>query len=111
VEELAAAGPSGEVLVGPADLAPERARAARFRLTTKAEPYLDDHRIGGKPVLPLAAAASYVLEVAGASQLAELEVTAGIRLDPEVTIEVRVTGDEVEIATLEPRRTVAYRAS
>jgi 8-amino-7-oxononanoate synthase len=111
VDELASSGPSGEVLVGPPDLAPERAEVRRFRLSTAAEPYLDDHRIGGKPVLPLAAAASYALEAAGATHLTGLEVTAGVRLDPEAIIEIRLAGDEIEIATLEPRRAVAYRAN
>jgi 8-amino-7-oxononanoate synthase len=109
LEELASSGPSGEILVGPPDLAPERAAVVRFRLTAT-EPYLDDHRIGGKPVLPLAAAASLALEAAGARRLAALELTGGVSVEPAATIEVRATGDEVEIATLEPRRATAYRA-
>src|SRR5262249_33751427 len=63
LRELAAAGPSGEALLGGADLpALERRDVARIRLSVAAHPYLDHHRIEGRPVLPLAAASSYALD-------------------------------------------------
>jgi 8-amino-7-oxononanoate synthase len=71
------AAPSGEVLLG-GTLPPRTVPVAlRSRLSVQAQPYLDDHRIGDRPVLPMAAAVDLLLAAArGAGVPGEGEVTA-----------------------------------
>ncbi len=97
--ELAAGGGSGEILVGH-DVATAREDHLRIRLGLDTHPYLGDHRIGGVPVLPLAAAADLacaaVARLTGAcAGLAELELIEGIRLEQDrpVAIDVRARGE------------------
>ena len=120
--ELEAGGASGEILVGH-DVPTAREDHVRIRLGLDTHPYLGDHRIGGVPVLPLAAAAD--LACASAARLtgargglAELELIEGIRLpgDRPVVIDVRAAGElragargPIEIEILAGGK-LAYRA-
>src|SRR5262249_3688328 len=84
--ELEAGGPSGEILVGGADLpAVQETDVLRGRRSPAAHPSLDHPRIDGRPALPLAAAASYSLDGArrvadGPVALRELELDGGVIL-------------------------------
>jgi 8-amino-7-oxononanoate synthase len=125
--ELVAGGGSGEILVGH-DVAIAREDHLRIRLGLDTHPYLGDHRIGGVPVLPLAAAADLACAAAGRLtgaraglaelELAELELIEGIRLEQDrpIAIDVRARGElrggalgpiELEISTAGK---LAYRA-
>ena len=118
VRELAAGGPSGEVVFGR-DLPVADARdVTRLVFASATHPWLDDHRVAGHPVVPLAAAASLALDAARRVtgepvQLGALELDGGIVLDSDgrakpVTIRA-TTGrrTEIEIATADG---LAYRA-
>jgi 8-amino-7-oxononanoate synthase len=76
--ELAATGaPSGEALLGGSLAARTVSVALRSRLSVQSQPYLDDHRIGDRPVLPMAAAVDLLLAAArGAGAIRDGEVTA-----------------------------------
>ena len=120
--ELVAGGGAGEILVGN-DVATAREDHVQIRLGLDTHPYLGDHRIGGVPVLPLAAAADLALAAAGRlagarAGLAELELIEGIRLEQDrpITLDVRARAElsggvlgpvELEIST---GGKLAYRA-
>ncbi|HEX7700563.1 MAG TPA: aminotransferase class I/II-fold pyridoxal phosphate-dependent enzyme, partial [Kofleriaceae bacterium] len=97
--ELATTGAGGEILVGH-DVAVLREEHVRIRLGLDTHPYLADHRIGGVPVLPLAAAADFAAMVAGRVAgapcgLAALELIEGARLDQDrpISIDVRARAE------------------
>ena len=85
VRELAAGGPSGEIVLGRDLPAVERRDVLRLAFATATHPWLDDHRVAGRPVVPLAAAASLALDAVrrvsdGPTQLGVLELDGGIVL-------------------------------
>jgi 8-amino-7-oxononanoate synthase len=126
--ELAAA-PSGEALLGaqlPARTIPV---ALRTHLSQQTHPYLDDHRIGERPVLPMAAAADLLVAAArgtGAvgdddvAAVADLAVIKGVILaggagEVVARASAEERGTEIGEAAAElllagPRTATAYRA-
>ncbi len=127
--ELAGHGPSGEILLGAA--VPQRTVpiSRRTRLSSESHPYLDDHRIGDRPVLPLAVAADLLLQAARAAgaapvdaiaQVQDLAVVKGVILaDGAGEVVARASTDEVggaigtaevELIALGARSSLAYRA-
>ena len=118
VREIAAGGPSGEVVFGRDLPATERRDVLRLRFATATHPWLDDHRVAGRPVVPLAAAASLALDAArrvsdGSAVLHALELDGGIVLaadGAEQPVAVRASSSrsvEIEITTPDG---LAYRA-
>ncbi len=130
VAELATPNaPSGEVLLG-ANMALRASAALVYtRLSRQSHPYLDDHRLGDRPVLPMAAAADLMLEAAretgvisaGAlGQLLDLAVVRGVIATDETTeVVARAMAEEradgqgqasVELLLPGSKSPVAYRA-
>jgi 8-amino-7-oxononanoate synthase len=118
----ASGAPSGEVMVGRDLPAAERADVSVVRIAVASHPYLDDHRIQGKPVLPLAAAMDYAAAAAARITgrpvaLEGLELHGGVILSTdEVTLSIRAREDrdgtiELDLATIDDQgsRRVAYR--
>ena len=97
---------------------------ARKSVDLISDPYLDDHRIDGQPVIPLTCAAEYLAEAAallGGARVRALTdvrmlnglVLRGSTLDLELVVQPSPDGAsaQVELATNEQSRRVAYRAS
>src|SRR6185436_17390701 len=127
--ELAQPGaPSGEALLGaqlPARTIPV---ALRTHLSQQTHPYLDDHRIGERPVLPMAAAVDLLVAAArgtgalgeGVAAVADLAVVKGVILAGGAgEVVARVSADErgteigeasAELLLVGPRTATAYRA-
>jgi 8-amino-7-oxononanoate synthase len=127
--ELAQPGaPSGEALLGaqlPARTIPV---ALRTHLSQQTHPYLDDHRIGERPVLPMAAAVDLLVAAArgtgtlgeGVVAVADLAVVKGVILaggaaEVVARASAEERGTEIGEATAElllvgPKAAIAYRA-
>jgi 8-amino-7-oxononanoate synthase len=128
LREFGASGPSGEVLFGRDIPAAEREIETSVKLTVATHPYLGDHRVDGRPVLPLAAAmdhaAGVALSLAGplapgaALVLKEFELIDGVALAGDaIWLHARATrqgGGHIAVelrwsATADGKRTLAYR--
>ena len=125
--ELASTGPSGEVLFGQDIPLTERVAETTIKLSLETHPYLGDHRVGGHPVLPLAAAMDYAAggalralqpRTAGtALTLSDFELIDGVALAGEpIWLHVRATRDGADASvelrwsdSLTGKRTLAYR--
>lgn len=98
-------------------------RTLRKTVDLASDPYLDDHRIDGWPVMPLAFAAEYMAEAATLLGGAPVRALAGIRmlhglvlrdapLDLEIVLQPPVDGGAmVDVVLGGARRRVAYRAT
>ena len=134
-EYLEAAAARGEASLG-ATVAPPLLHTAviapvngRGRTLTKtidlvSDPYLDDHRIDGTPVLPVAIAAEYMAEVATVLGGTPVRALTGVRrlngivlrgrsVDVEIAFRPAADGmsAEMELIQTEPERRAAYRAT
>ena len=70
------------------------------QLSTETHPYLMDHAVGGKPVLPLASATDLMAEFAAVPvpfEVCDLTLYQGISVESPVTLKRSVKGDTVEI--------------
>jgi 8-amino-7-oxononanoate synthase len=127
--ELAQSGaPSGEALLGaqlPARTIPV---ALRTFLSQQTHPYLDDHRIGERPVLPMAAAVDLLVAAArgtgaigdGVATVADLAVVKGVILAGGAgEVVARASAEErgteigeaaAELILVGSRAAIAYRA-
>ena len=127
--ELAQPGaPSGEALLGaqlPARTIPV---ALRTHLSKQTHPYLDDHRIGERPVLPMAAAVDLLVAAArgtgalgdGVAAVTDLAVVKGVILAGGAgDVVARASADErgteigesaAELLLVGPRTATVYRA-
>jgi 8-amino-7-oxononanoate synthase len=85
--ELADAKGPSELLFARGEFPAARRDVAVHTVTLATHPYLGDHRLAGRPVLPLASAADLALaagrRVAGAVRLVGFELGTGVRLDDD----------------------------
>jgi 7-keto-8-aminopelargonate synthetase-like enzyme/NAD(P)-dependent dehydrogenase (short-subunit alcohol dehydrogenase family) len=123
VRELAATSaqaPSGETLLGAGMPAAQHEEVEVVRLSLTSHPYLDDHRVAGKPVLPMAgaldlAAGAASRHMGGPVSLRRFELLDGVILTgDEAFLRATVDGGTVELSvasSLDGKRTPAYRAA
>lgn len=126
-EALVSSAVTGLLLVGRV-VPRRRPRAGRaLTLSLDSHPYLDDHRLRGEPVLPLAAATDLLLDLGmGALQtgpgqhavVEDLELVRGVVVQKPRAVTVRLQAESesagrVEIAVNDPSgdSPVAYRAN
>ncbi|WP_051733075.1 type I polyketide synthase [Kitasatospora phosalacinea] len=103
VQEVRSAGPVGVVLEAGRGLGAtvDRTWAALVQVDSAHQPHLLDHAVGGRPVLPLALAAEWLLRATGADALAGLRVLRALPL-PDLegrghVVRVVATEDGVEL--------------
>jgi len=78
-------------------------RSLRYRLSLRSAPYLIDHCIDGRPVLPMAAALEIIAQFVAAgwplarvSEVRDLRVLSGIMLDGYQPLDLRLRGSKAE---------------
>ncbi|MFO0725803.1 MAG: aminotransferase class I/II-fold pyridoxal phosphate-dependent enzyme [Myxococcota bacterium] len=122
--QLIAAPVSGTVVIGRELPARSTKTLEEMEISLHATPYLDDHRLKGDPVLPLASATDLLIEAALAAQgpragraviVDELELVRGVVAKEPQAVELRTEGARAELWTREltaPRSAagLAYRA-
>jgi len=91
-----AATDGGEVLLGVDLPAETREVRGTVQLSLESHPYLEDHAVGGVPLLPLASALDYAAEAAQATLgeplvIRELQLFRGVEVNEPVTLDVRAT--------------------
>ena len=82
-----------------------------LEVSTASHPYLLDHAIEGRPVLPLAGAAAFMAEVAGVPEpfvMRDLTLYQGVVVDEPRTLTIRANGARVEVRSGE---TLHYRGT
>jgi 8-amino-7-oxononanoate synthase len=82
-----------------------------LEVSTASHPYLLDHAIDGRPVLPLAGAAAFMADVAGVPEpfvLRDLTLYQGVVVDAPQTLTIRANGARVEVRSGD---TLHYRAT
>lgn len=90
-----------------------RARATRTTLSVATHPFLADHAIDGVPVLPLAAAADLVAEVAGLPhpfEVVGLKLYGGVAVREPLELYASIKGERAELR-VGPRKSLAYTAT
>ena len=122
----AASSPVTLPLLPPGAMLSGNGKGRRLRKTIDlvSDPYLDDHRIDGWPVLPFVCATEYMAEAATLLGLGHLRALTGIRMlhgislrgDPlEVEITVQPGSDAasamLELVLTQPKPRIAYRAT
>ncbi|MBS0561743.1 MAG: SDR family NAD(P)-dependent oxidoreductase [Proteobacteria bacterium] len=130
--EAEAARPAGEPapavpvpLLHTAAIVPANGKGRRYRksIDLVSDPYLDEHRLDGRPVLPFACATEYMAEAAAMLAGAPVRALTGVRLlnglvlrdrPIEVEIACQQSADgataAMEIVTPAPKPRAAYRA-
>lgn len=89
-----------------------RVREQTQTLSVETHPYLVDHAIDGTPVLPLAAAADLLAEIAGLDhpfEVRNLRVFSGVTVREPVELLARIDGDKAELR-VGPKKRLAYSA-
>lgn len=78
-------------------------RSLRYRLSLRSAPYLIDHCIDGRPVLPMAAALEIIVQFVAAGwplaqvgEIRDLRVLSGVMLDGYVPLDLRLRGSKPE---------------
>ncbi len=125
LDEIFASGASGIQLVGRSVPLEEVHLVAERTFTLESEPYLADHQLKGRPVVPMAVVLDWVAwsipDGPGQPSVSDLELVQGIMGDEEARLELTGRIDahgafagEVEIRTRAPREEgsgrIAYRA-
>lgn len=104
---LIAGAASGTALVGRELPASRPARLVYERVDLERHPYLDDHRLQGKPIMPLASATDLVAWVAkdalgeGPIEIRELELIRGIDAEEGASLRIRLDGNVDGTASVE----------
>ena len=88
----------GEVLIAHAHWVPPRRWRATLSLSPQTHPYLEDHRLGGKPVLPLACAVDLSAQAfldslaspPASFELGPLELKQGLQVETPTPVELEV---------------------
>ncbi len=123
--EMTLGAPVAPPLLHTAVTAPVNGKGRKLGKTIDlvSDPYLDEHRIDGTPVLPMAVAAEYMAEVATVLGGAPVRALTGVRrlngivlrgrsVDVEIAFEPAADGlsAEMEVTQTGPERRAAYRA-
>ena len=90
-----------------------RQATTQATLSVDTHPYLLDHAVGGKPVLPLAGATDLMAELAAVPvpfEVRDLTLFQGVSVESPVALQCSVNGDVVELRQ-GPNQTLSYRAT
>ncbi len=93
-------GSRGSIIRGRRVASTTRVRTRAETLSTATHPYLLDHAIEGRPVLPLAGAASMLTGVASVDapfEIRDLTLFQGVAVDGNVPLAVSVSADRAEL--------------